>query len=63
MEDRVLMTLEYMREYRTYFHIGASYGISESSAYRNIKWIEDILIKINKTPRLWTTSQEGFSQN
>ena len=45
MEDRVLMALEYMREYRTYFHIGASYGISESSAYRNIKWIEDILIK------------------
>jgi hypothetical protein len=32
MEDRVLMALEYMREYRTYFHIGASYGISESSA-------------------------------
>ena len=45
MEDRVLMALEYMREYRTYFHIGASYGISESSAYRNIKWIEDSLIK------------------
>ena len=39
------MALEYMREYRTYFHIGASYGISESSAYRNIKWIEDSLIK------------------
>ena len=39
------MALEYMREYRTYFHIGASYGISESSAYRNIKWIEDALIK------------------
>ena len=45
MEDRVLMALEYMREYRTYFHIGASYGISESSAYRNIRWIEDSLIK------------------
>jgi len=33
MENRVLMALEYMREYRTYFHIGASYGIAESSAY------------------------------
>lgn len=45
MEDRLLMTLEYLREYRTYFHIAASYGLSESSCYRNIKWIEDTLIK------------------
>ena len=39
------MTLEYLREYRTYFHVASSYGISESSCYRNIKWIEDTLIK------------------
>jgi hypothetical protein len=45
MEDRLLMTLEYLREYRTYFHIAASYGLSESSCYRNIKWIEDTLVK------------------
>jgi uncharacterized Fe-S cluster-containing radical SAM superfamily protein len=45
MEDRLLMTLEYLREYGTYFHIAASYGLSESSCYRNIKWIEDTLIK------------------
>lgn len=45
MEDRLLMALEYMREYRTYFHVAASYGISESSCYRNIRWIEDVLIK------------------
>ncbi len=44
-EERLLMALEYIREYRTYFHISASYGISESSCYRNIKWIEDTLIK------------------
>jgi len=43
--DRLLMTLEYLREYRTYFHISLSYGISESSCYRNIKWVEDTLIK------------------
>ncbi|WP_231965504.1 transposase family protein [Orientia tsutsugamushi] len=24
------MVLEYIREYRTYFHIGQNYGISES---------------------------------
>jgi len=45
MEDRVLMTLEYLREYRTYFHISQSYGLSESACYRNIRWIEDTLIK------------------
>jgi hypothetical protein len=45
MEDRLLMTLEYLREYRTYFHISTGYGISESACYRNIKWIEDTLIK------------------
>ena len=45
MADRLLMTLEYLREYRTYFHIASSYGISESSCYRNIRWIEDTLVK------------------
>jgi hypothetical protein len=45
MEDRLLMMLEYLREYRTYFHVASSYGISESACYRIIKWIEDILIK------------------
>jgi hypothetical protein len=45
LPDRVLMTLEYLREYRTYFHIASSYGISESACYRNIVWIENTLIK------------------
>ena len=45
IENQLLMALEYLREYRTYFHIGKSYGISESSAYKAIKWVEDTLIK------------------
>ena len=45
VEDRLLMTLEYLREYRTYFHIANSYGIAESNCYKNIKAIEDILIQ------------------
>ena len=45
IENQLLMALEYLREYRTYFHVGQSYGISESSAYKAIKWIEDTLIK------------------
>ena len=45
IEERILMTLEYLREYRTYAHIGASYGLAESNTYKNIRWIEDVLIK------------------
>ncbi|HEY9300398.1 MAG TPA: transposase family protein [Phormidium sp.] len=33
LEDQLLMTLEYWREYRTYFHIGQSWGVNESTAY------------------------------
>ena len=43
--EMLLMALEYLREYRTYFHIGASYGISESNAYQTIRWVEDTLVK------------------
>jgi len=38
------MTLEYNREYRTYFHISADYGMSEANCYKLIKKTEDILI-------------------
>ena len=39
------MTLSYLREYRTLFHIAADYGVHESNAQRMIVRIEDILIK------------------
>lgn len=45
ISERLLMSLEYLREYRTYFHLGQSYGISESACYRNCRWVEDRLIK------------------
>lgn len=45
LEDRLLMDLEYIREYRTYFHVSQSYGVSESTCYETIKWIENTLIK------------------
>ncbi len=43
--EMLMMALEYLREYRTYFHIGASYGLSESNAYETIRWVEDTLVK------------------
>ena len=45
LENRLLMALEYIREYRTYFHISKSYGVSESTAYKTVRWVEDTLIK------------------
>lgn len=45
IEDRLLLALEYIREYRTYFHVSQSYGVSESTCYETIKWIENTLIK------------------
>ena len=45
LEDQLLASLEYLREYRTYAHIAAGYGISESQIFRIIRWVEDTLIK------------------
>ena len=45
LEDSLMATLEYLREYRTYAHIAVGYGVSESQIFRIIKWVEDTLIK------------------
>jgi len=44
IEDMLLASLEYWREYRTYAHIAASYGLHESNLYRLVKWVENVLI-------------------
>jgi Helix-turn-helix of DDE superfamily endonuclease len=43
--DRILMLLEYYREYRTFFHIGLDYGLHETNVQRNIEQTEKILLK------------------
>jgi len=45
LEERLLMWLEYLREYRTYFHSAKKRNVSESTCYRNCVWIEDVLIQ------------------
>ena len=45
LEEQLFMTLEYLREYRTYFHIANNYGVSESTAYKTIRYVEDTLVK------------------
>ena len=39
IEDKMLATLEYLREYRTYAHIAASYGVHESQIVRCVRWV------------------------
>jgi hypothetical protein len=43
LEDQLLLTLLYWREYRTQFHIAASYGIHKSPANRKITKVENVL--------------------
>ena len=45
LSDRVLVALEYWREYRTYFHIGNSWGVSESTVCRIVHWVEEELMR------------------
>jgi hypothetical protein len=45
VEDQVLMTVEYWRGYRTFFHLAKSWNLHESSVWRTIRRVEDILTK------------------
>ena len=45
-EDRVLFMLEYYREYRTLYHMGIDYGISEGQASKIVKDVESLLSKL-----------------
>ena len=48
IEDQVLMVIQYWREYRTYYHIGLDWGLSESAVCRTVYKIENILISSRK---------------
>lgn len=61
--DQILLTLQYWREYRTYFHIAEEWGIHESTAQRTVKRIENLLIKSGKFSlpsrrKLWKDTEE-----
>ena len=45
LEDQILMTLEYLREYSTYFHLAINWEINETTALRITRKVENILIK------------------
>jgi len=43
--DKLIITLMYWREYRTYRHIAFDYGVSKSSIGNAVIWVEETLIK------------------
>ena len=45
LEDQILMTLEYLREYSTYFHLAINWEINETTALRITRKVENILSK------------------
>ena len=48
IEDQILVTLQYWREYRSYFHISKDWKIAESTVCRLVKKVENILIQSRK---------------
>ncbi len=58
--DKLLLLLMYYREYRTQFHIGITYGISESRVCEIIKETEGILIK---DPRFRLPGKKSLSRD
>ena len=43
--DKLVIMLQYYREYRTMQHIAFDYGVSKTAIWKSIRQAEDILIK------------------
>jgi len=48
LEEQILLSLTYWREYQTLYHISMDFGIHESSVSRIIRKVEDVLIDSGK---------------
>ena len=43
--DKLVITLMYWREYRTYRHIAWDYGVGKSAIGKTVLWVENTLVK------------------
>ena len=43
--DKLIIAMQYWREYRTYRHIAFDYGVGKSAIGNAVIWVEDTLIK------------------
>jgi hypothetical protein len=48
IENQVLLSVSFWREYRTLFHLGKDWNLHESNVSRLVRRIEDMLIKSGK---------------
>lgn len=44
LEEQLMLTLEFWREYRTFCHLGQDWGIHEATAHRAVVRVEDALL-------------------
>jgi hypothetical protein len=44
-EDKLYISLKYLREYRTMYRIAAEYGVCKGTVCLAIQWVEDTLVK------------------
>ena len=45
LEDKLLITMTYYREYRTMFHIAAEFGTTESNVCKIVRQVEEVLVR------------------
>lgn len=61
LEDQLLLTLQYLREYPTLYRLGIDWGIHETTAGRVVKRVEEALIKYGfKVPGKRKLKAEGW---
>lgn len=66
MEDMLIMTLKYWKEYPTFSQMSITYNISESSCFRNVNWVENALLENPdfKLPKKnYPKTEKGFLSN
>jgi len=45
IENQLMLSLEYLRQYITFAELGFNYGVAESTAHDIVVWVENTLIK------------------
>jgi hypothetical protein len=49
VEDKLSITMKYLREYRTMDSIAAEYGVCKGTVCLSIQWVEGTLMNLSKT--------------
>ena len=61
LEDRLLLTLRYLRDYPTFLSLGAEFKISESWAQKIFTSLSHVLVKVLALPNLHVLEEQGIT--